>query len=141
MVAGATPRPVWGWSNHPMPKGVVRPPPKGQKKKKKKKEEEEKEENWVLAFGGGRTTPKGLGVASATPYGRYGVASTTPGPWGWSDPLGHGGGLNTPRPAVGVVPLAKNGVAGPIPFWPRGWLPNFILFFFPFNFHLFFLIK
>jgi hypothetical protein len=42
--------------------GVAPATPKGQKKKKRKK--------WVWDFGGGRTTPKGLGVASATPYDR-----------------------------------------------------------------------
>jgi hypothetical protein len=54
-VAEATPG-LWGWSGHP-----ERP-----KKKKKRKK-------WVWDFGGGRTTPKGLGVASATPY-QNGVA-------------------------------------------------------------------
>jgi hypothetical protein len=53
-VAEATPC-LWGWSGHP----------ERQKKKKKKKRKK-----WVWDFGGGRTTPKGLGVASATPYDR-----------------------------------------------------------------------
>jgi hypothetical protein len=67
-VAGATPCPEMGWPDHPIfgqgvpnrpygggrshprPLGVVRPPCKAKKKKKKT-------EKWVLAFGGGRTTP------------------------------------------------------------------------------------
>jgi hypothetical protein len=77
------PPPVWGWSNHPhgqgggpatpMAKGVVRPPPKAQKKKKKKKTK-----NGFWPFGGGRTTPKDLGVDLATPKGRFGVDESTP---------------------------------------------------------------
>jgi hypothetical protein len=51
-----------------MAKGVVR-----QKKKKK---------NGCWALGGGRTTPKGMGVASATSYGQYKVTEATPRPLG-----------------------------------------------------------
>jgi hypothetical protein len=54
---------AWGWSGHP----------KRPKKKKKKK----KTKNGFWTFGGGQTTPKGLGVASATPYDLYGVAEAT----------------------------------------------------------------
>jgi hypothetical protein len=57
------------------PLGVVRPPRKAKKKKREK---------WVWDCGGGRTTPKGLGVASATTYGRRGWPKPPPGPWGWS---------------------------------------------------------
>jgi hypothetical protein len=133
-VAGATPTaglgvvepPPWprGWSGHP------------QKPKKKKKK---KTKNGFWPFGGGRTTPKDLGVDSATPKGWFGVDESTPrslgvvrpppkgqnpffvfffffflGFWGWPDhPLGHGGGSTTPRPAVGVAPATP---------WPKmGW--------------------
>jgi hypothetical protein len=55
-VASATPyRPYGGGRSHPRPLGVVRPPQKAQKKKKKKTKE------CVLAFGGGWTTPQGHG--------------------------------------------------------------------------------
>jgi hypothetical protein len=40
---------------------------------------------WLLGFWG---WSKGLGVAEATPYGQYGVAEATLGPWG---------GLATPK--------------------------------------------
>jgi hypothetical protein len=58
------PRGLWGWPGHPQ----------GQT-------------NFLffldLAIGGGRTTPKGHGVASATPNRRSGVAEATPPPnWG-----------------------------------------------------------
>jgi hypothetical protein len=46
--------------------GRPKPPPKEKKKKKKKTEK------WVCDFGGGRTIPKGLGVASATTYRSFG---------------------------------------------------------------------
>jgi hypothetical protein len=53
-------------------------------------------------FRGGRTTPKGLGVASATPYRSYGVAEPTLWPKrGWSKKpphfLGKGVAPATPR--------------------------------------------
>jgi hypothetical protein len=83
-----------------------------------------------LALGGGLTTPKGHGVASATLVGRSGVAEATPGPtgvvwppprakqffiiiiyyyfffrsgpWGWPDnPLGPWGGFGHPQPRLG----------------------------------------
>jgi hypothetical protein len=56
-----------GWSGHPQ---------KPKKKKKKKK----KTKNGFWPFGGGRTTPKDLGVDSATPKGLFGVAESTPTP-------------------------------------------------------------
>jgi hypothetical protein len=73
----------WGWSGHP---------------------QQHKPISFFFfflgGFRGGRTTPKGLGVASATPYGRYGVAEATLWPKrGWSDhPIfGQGGGSSHPR--------------------------------------------
>jgi hypothetical protein len=110
-VAGHPIPAVWGWPKPPQAFGGGPATSKGQKKKKKKKKEK-----WVLAFGGGRTTPKGLGWLRPPPYGRYGVAEATPWPkMGWS---GH-----------------------PI-FWARGGSnhPDFFLFFFFFffNFLLFF---
>jgi hypothetical protein len=130
-VAPATPFLAKGWLEPPPTAGlgVVEPPPwpKGwsghpQKPKKKK--------YGFWPFGSGRTTPKGLGVDSATPYGRSGGGRTTlmakgvvrPPPKGrnpyfvfcffvflfflgfWElpdHPFGHGGGSTTPRPAVG----------------------------------------
>jgi hypothetical protein len=66
-----------------------------------------------VAFRGGRTTPKGLGVASATPY----------------------------RPVWGgrSHPLAKNGVVKPPHFWEGGGSshPDFPFFFFFFFFLIF----
>jgi hypothetical protein len=114
-----------------MPKGVVWPPPKGRKKKKEK---------WVLGFGG--WPDQGLGGGFGR---RYGVAKATLGPrttppkpkthfsvfilffyfsvlWGWLDhPLGHGGSLTTPIPAVG---------GGSNPPKPKTHFSVFILFFY-----------
>jgi hypothetical protein len=124
--SGVAPRPVWGWSNHPMAKGVVRPPPKGQNP------------FFVFFFwGGSRTTPKDLEVDLSTPNRPFGVAESTPkrpkpifhfffflGFWGWPDhPLGHG-------------------VVRPPPDRPWGWLqpPRFLstpFFFLIFSFFLF----
>jgi hypothetical protein len=61
---------------------------------------------FLVAFRGGRTTPKGLGVAEATPYRPYGGG------------FGH--------------PLAKNVVVRPPHFLGKGWLqpPRFLPFFF-----------
>jgi hypothetical protein len=116
------PWPVWGWF---MAKEVVRSPPKGQKEKKKEKKEKKRE--WILVF------------------------------WGWSNllflffvfwpfwvvgpPLGHGGGLTTPRTAVGVAPvvgwlkpsLGQNGVSTPDFF--------FFIFFIIIFFYIFLLKK
>jgi hypothetical protein len=120
------------------------PPPPPPKKKKTK--------NGFWPFGGGRTTPKGLGVDSATPYRPFGVAESTPRPlgvvrpppkgqnpflvfffflgfWGWPDhPLGHGGGSTTPRPAVGVAPATPDFFPPPPPLF------NIFLFLFSFLF-------
>jgi hypothetical protein len=84
--------------------------PKGQKKRKK----------WVWDFGDGRTTPKGLGVASATPY---------------DHPLGPGGGFGTP-------PTGRRGWPKP-PLGPWRWSGHpqnpkpifsfFFFFFWPFG--------
>jgi hypothetical protein len=130
-------RPVWGGRSHPQAFGGGPATPKATKKKKKKKTK------WVCAVGGGRTTPKGLGVV-------VGVAEATPGPWGWSGhpqrhkpisffffffswwlsgwpdhPQRPGGGFGHPIPAVWggrSHPLAKKGVVRPPHFWARGWL-------------------
>jgi hypothetical protein len=141
-VAKATPG-LWGWSGHP----------KRPKKERKK---------WVLAFGGGRTTPKGMEVAKSTTYGRQGVASDTPGPRGWS---GHPqrpkrilsfffffwafwGGRTTPKGLGWLRPPHTAGMGWPKP--PLGDHPIFgkgvapatpiylFFFFFFFNFLLFF---
>jgi hypothetical protein len=120
-VAPATPTAGLGVFDHPqIGRGVVEPPPwpRGwsgypQKPKKKKK----KTKNGFWPFGGGRTTPKGLGVDSATPKGRYGVAEATPRPLGVVRP-----------PPKGQNPFfvfffwgggGLLGVAGPPP-WPWG---------------------
>jgi hypothetical protein len=79
-------RPVWGWSNHPMAKGVVRPPPKAQKKKKKQNKV------WVLAFWGWPDHPLGHGVVRPPPDRL----------WGWlQPPLGQkwGGRSHPPWPS------------------------------------------
>jgi hypothetical protein len=60
-------RPVWGWSNHPHGQRGGPATPKAKKKKK----------YGFWPFGSGWTTPKGLGVDSATPYGRSGGGRTT----------------------------------------------------------------
>jgi hypothetical protein len=69
------------------------------------------------AFWGGRTTPKGLGVASATPYRPLGV--------------------------VGATPLARNGVVRPPHFWERGGSnhPDFPFFYFLFFFYFLLFFK
>jgi hypothetical protein len=57
---------------------------------------------FFLAFWGGRTTPKGLGWLRPPPYGRYGVAESTPWPkMGWSGPRG---GFGHPTFGKGVAP-------------------------------------
>jgi hypothetical protein len=68
---------------------------------------------FFLEFWGGRTTPYGLGVASATPYRPLGV--------------------------VGATPLAKNVVVRPPHFWEGGGSshPDFLFFFFFFFFFQF----
>jgi hypothetical protein len=96
-----------------MAKWVVRPPPKGQKKKKTKKTKT-KTKNGFWSFGGGRTTPKGLGWLQVffffffLPF------------WRWpNNPL-----------AMGVVPKSAVGVAGAT--------PDFLIFLsFPFFFLIF----
>ena len=49
------PQPVWGRRTTPCTRGWFSYPQKAKKKKKKNGLK------WVLGFGGGRTTPKGLG--------------------------------------------------------------------------------
>jgi hypothetical protein len=84
----------WGWFIHPqvdhgvvapttpMAFGVARPPLKSQKKKKKKK----KKKKEGVGFEGGRTTPKGLRVVSATLAADMGVVRPPPDrPWGSSN--------------------------------------------------------
>jgi hypothetical protein len=51
---------VWGWPKPPQAFGGGPATPKGQKKKKREK--------WVLAFGGGRTTPRAWGWLRNTTY-------------------------------------------------------------------------
>jgi hypothetical protein len=60
-VSRATPTADLGWFNHPHAQRDGPATPKGQKKKKEKKKKK------VLGFWGWPTTPKGLGVAEATP--------------------------------------------------------------------------
>jgi hypothetical protein len=49
-------RPIWGWPNHPLgPQGVAQPPPTPNPN------------FFFLAPGGGRSPPRAMGVASATP--------------------------------------------------------------------------
>jgi hypothetical protein len=88
---------------------VVRPPQKATKKKKKKTKK------WVWAVGGGRTTPKGLGVASATPYdwAFWGGRTTPKARGGFGHPHTAGmGWLATPWQKMGWS-------SHPI-FWARG---------------------
>jgi hypothetical protein len=167
-VVGATPTTDLGWSNHPQAQGGGPANPKGQTKKKKKKKKKKRKMGFGL-FGGGRTTPKGLGWLWTPHTGRRGPP---PSPWGWSGhpqkskpifrffffffwgllgvagpPPWTWGWFDHPRPTVGVAPATpwpKWG--GPTtPFLAKGWLeppPIFIFFFFIFfDFHLFFFKK
>jgi hypothetical protein len=151
-------RPVWGGRSHPQAFGGGPATPKATKKKKKKKTK------WVCAVGGGRTTPKGLGVVvgGPKPPQALGGGPATPNgtnpfrfffffffffSWwlsGWPDhPQRPGGGFGHPIPAVWggrSHPLAKKGVVRPPHFWARGWLQppptQFLFFFFFFSFLL-----
>jgi hypothetical protein len=101
----ATPyRPYGGGRSHPRPLGVVRPPRKAKKKKKNKKTKK-----WVWDFGGGRTTPKGLGVAFGHPLRPVGGVR--------SHPQALGGGPATPKGQNPFFPFFfwPFGVAGPPP--------------------------
>jgi hypothetical protein len=97
-----------------MAKGVVRPPPKAPPQKKKKKK------NGFWPFGGGRTTPKDLGVDSATPNRPFGVAESTPRSLGvvWPPPKGQ-----NPFFVFFFFLFGLLGVAGPPP-WPWGWFDH-----------------
>jgi hypothetical protein len=120
-------RPVWGGRSHPQAFGGGPATPDFPQEKKKKTK-------WVCAVGGGRTTPKGLGVVVG--------GEATPGPWGWSGhPQRHKpisfffffffffflgeirGGRTTPK-GLGVAsttPYRLYGVAEATP-WPKmGW--------------------
>jgi hypothetical protein len=115
-------QPVWGGSQA---FGGGPATPKATKKKKKKKKNE-----MGLCRWGWPDHPQGPGVASATPYDHTQAL---------------GGGPATPNDTnpfrffFFFFFLVAFGVAGPPPFWPRGWLqpPRFPLFLFLFYFIFF----
>jgi hypothetical protein len=92
---------VWGWPDHPYIGYMGRPLGWSNHLQKAKKQKIKKD----LGFGGGRASPKGLGVVSTTPYSRSRGGSR---PLGWS---GH------PKPLTFVFFLFFGllGVAGPPP--------------------------
>jgi hypothetical protein len=71
-VAPATPWSVWLWTDHPTAFGG------GPPKEAKNKTKQNKKKLQVSGFGGGRTSPKGLRVVSATPNGFSFAFEATP---------------------------------------------------------------